>query len=127
MEAVVLVALRFFEPLIFPVLVSSSAQDQKPGLLMVTGPAWRSGLFPAAEGDGLAAGVGDGTGAAGVAEPVGVTQRLVAFDLAEPAQPAESRRPVLTTSASAASVSCLREDEYTSKAPNCPGAVRRPG
>src|SRR6266511_3521649 len=42
-EAVSLTAFRFDEPLIWPVRASITAQDQKPGEEIVTGPAWISG------------------------------------------------------------------------------------
>jgi hypothetical protein len=101
-EAVVLVPLRFFEPLIFPVFVSSSAQDQKPGLSMLTGPGWRSGPGAGGCGDGLAGGGVDGAGlGAGAAEAGGATQWFAPLDRAgAAAQPAESRTPALVISAS---------------------------
>jgi hypothetical protein len=119
-EAVVLVAVKFFEPLIFPVFVSSSAQDQKPGLSIVTGPGRRIG--PASvHCDGLACGVGDDARlgvAVGVTERCGSTQRLAELDLAGWLQPAVSRAAALAISASAVGPIRARRSERTTRLRN---------
>jgi hypothetical protein len=60
MEAVVPVAAMFAEPLISPVLCSSSAHDQKPGVSTLTGPGRSKREAGVGVGDGATGAEGNG-------------------------------------------------------------------